>query len=315
MRLLFWGTPLPAAEVLKCLLAANHKVLCVVTQPDRPRGRGQKITFSSVKEATLKEGLALEQPESLKENRAFKSRLESLRPDLAVVAAYGKILPQEILAIPRFGFINLHASLLPKYRGAAPIQWALLNGEAETGVTIFKLTESLDAGPIIAQKKIAVDEDDTTDTLSKKLFDAGKKLLISTLEKIEKGTALYLPQNEAEVSFAPSLTKESGEINWKESALAIHNRIRALVPWPGARTYHGGKILKLWKSSLNLPAVRPRAALLGTVVEVVKEEGFVVATGRRNLLILEVQPQGGKRMNGYAFIIGHKIAVGTVFPS
>ena len=237
MRIIFFGTPEPAVAVLETLLKGNNEIVCVVTQPDRPKGRGQKLSFSPVKESALKHALPVEQPESVKNNKVFQSLIASLKPDLAVVVAYGKILPKELLAIPRYGFINLHASLLPKYRGAAPVQWALLKGEKESGITIFKIVEQLDAGPVIAQKKIKISEDDTAETLLKKIMAEGAKLLTAVLKAIAAGKADPVEQNEAAVTYAPQLTKESGEIDWKKSAREVHDRIRGLVPWPAAHTF------------------------------------------------------------------------------
>jgi len=315
MRIVYFGTPRPSVEILKLLLEQKYEIICVVTQPDRPRGRGQKLSFSPVKEVALRYGLPLEQPEEVKNNAVFRSYLESLGFDLGIVVAYGKILPKEILAIPRLGFINVHASLLPKYRGAAPIQWALLKGEEETGVTIFKLTELLDAGPILAQKKLKIEEDDNAETLTRKLFALGGELLLESLPKLEKGEAEFIPQNEAEVTFAPSLTKESGEIDWHKSALEIHNRVRALYPWPTAHTFYRGKRLKVLKTKATVPDLKVKLKLPGTVLEIIKEEGFVVATGAGNLLVLEVLPEAGKRMKACDFVGGYGLEVGEVLPS
>lgn len=315
MKIVFFGTPGPAAKILEALITAKHEILCVVTQPDRPRGRGQKVAFSPVKEIALKHALPLEQPEEVKDNPVFRTLLGSLKPEIAVVVAYGKILPKEILAIPEQGFINVHASLLPKYRGAAPIQWALLKGEKETGITIFKLTEALDAGPVILQKKIRIEDEDDAETLSEKLFREGGKLLPKALSQLEKGTAKYHAQKEADVAYAPSLTKESGEIDWKKSALEVRDRIRALVPWPAAHTFYRGKRLKILRSRPQMLDLKSEAGLPGAVVHILKPEGFIVAAGKGDLLILEVQPEAGKKMGAYDFAIGHGLKTGEVLPS
>lgn len=312
MRIIFLGTPEPAAKILEALVEAKHKILCVVTQPDRPRGRGQKVTFSPVKEVALKHALPLEQPEFVKNNPVFTSLLESLKPDIGVVVAYGKILPKEILDIPKFGFVNVHASLLPKYRGAAPIQWALLRGEKETGVTVFKLMELLDAGPIVVQEKIEIKEGDNAETLSHKLFEEGSRLLLKVLDEIGKGKAQYLPQREAEATFAPSITRESGEIDWRKSAEEIHNRIRALVSWPGAHTFYREKRLKILRSKIHIVDFAVKLKAPGTIVQIVKDEGFIVATGSGHLLIAEVQPEAGKKMKAYDFVIGYSVKVGEI---
>jgi len=252
MKIVFMGTPEPAALIFEALRGAGHDVLAVVTQPDRPRGRGQKITFSPVKEKAIEHDLPLEQPEKVKGNRNFIARLKSLEPDLIVVVAYGKILPREILEIPKHGCINVHASLLPKYRGAAPIQWALLNGEKETGVTIMKVDERLDTGDIILQDKVKIGEEDDALSLTKKLFDRGGELLLRALSQIEERRIKFFPQEEAKATNAPAITKESGEIDWRRSAAEIHNRVRALVPWPAAHTFCREKSLKIWKSKIHV---------------------------------------------------------------
>ncbi|MGB9612752.1 MAG: methionyl-tRNA formyltransferase [Candidatus Margulisiibacteriota bacterium] len=315
MKIVFLGTPEPAAKILEELVAAGHEIACVVTQPDRPQGRGQKLSFSPVKEVALRLDLSVEQPEFIKNNKVFEVLLQSLKPDVGVVVAYGKILPGEILNIPKFGFVNVHASLLPKWRGAAPIQWALLKGEKETGVTIFKLTEILDAGPIIAQERLKIEDEDDAETLTKKLFELGGKLLLKCLPEIEKNKVRYIPQNESEVTFAPSITKESAEIDWKRTAEEIHNRIRALVIWPGAHTFYRGKRLKILKSKIFAPDLLGRLKSPGKIVQIVKNEGFVVAAGRGYLLITRVQPEAGKQMRAYDFVLGHSLKTDEVFPS
>jgi len=315
MKIIFMGTPEPAASILQELISSQHEIVCVVTQPDRPKGRGQKLTFPPVKEIALKNDLPIKQPEKVKNNAVFTSLLKSLKPDMIVVVAYGKILPQEIIEVPKLGCINVHASLLPKYRGAAPIQWALINGESETGISIMKINERLDAGEIILQKKIKISEADNAITLFEKLFDLGGKLMLRVLEQIEHGTARFTAQDDAQATFAPSLTKESGEIDWKNSALSIHNRIRGTVPWPVTHTYYKEKLLKIWKSQIHVLALEMEFKAAGTIVQVVKNTGFIVSTGNGHILILEVQPEGKKKMGAYEFVIGHKISAGSVLPS
>ena len=315
MKIVFMGTPEAAALSLKALIEGGHEILAVVTQPDRPRGRGRKISFPPVKELALKYSLRIEQPKKIKGNRDFISLLRSLDPAIIVVVAYGRILPREILDIPEHGCVNVHASLLPKYRGAAPIQWALLNGEKETGVTIMKLDELLDTGDIILQEKVEIRDDDNAFSLSRKLFSAGSRLLLKALEQIEEGKAQYRPQKEAEATQAPAIQKESGEIDWRRPAPEIHNRIRAMVPWPGGHTFYRERLLKIWRSDLHVADLATRHKLPGTVVHIVKQVGFIVATGRGHLLILEVQPEGGKRMGAYDFVIGHDVKIGETLPS
>lgn len=315
MRIVFMGTPEAGAKVLSDLISAKHEILAVVTQPDRPKGRGQKISFSPVKELALKYALPIQQPEKVKGNEVFISFLKSLNPEIIVVVAYGKILPKEILAIPKYGCVNVHASLLPKYRGAAPIQWAILSGEKETGVTIMKLEELLDTGEIILQEKVKIEEEDDAVTLSKKIFDLGSKLLLKALEEIAQGKAKYVKQNEAAATYAPAITKESAEIDWRKSAVQIHNRIRAMVPWPVAHTFYKEKLLKIWKSEIHLADLETRYKLPGTIVGIIKKVGFIVATGKGHLLVTSVQPEGKKRMPAYDFVIGYKLKIGEVLPS
>ena len=315
MKIVFFGTPEPAAEVLQTLIDAKCEIVAAVTQPDRPQGRGQKVAFSPVKELTLKAGLPVEQPATVRNNPGFQAYLSSLKPDLCVVAAYGKILPQEILDIPKHGFINLHASLLPKYRGAAPIQWALLNGEKETGISIFKLVAELDAGPVLARATVKIEDNDNAETLTSKLFMAAGPLLIKTLREIEIGEAKDVPQNEAEASFAPTLTKESGEIDWKKPAEEINDRIRALITWPAAHTFFRGKRLKIFKARVEPLDIAAQARQAGLIIEIVKNEGILVASGRGDLLLLEVQLEGKKRMKAYDFVIGHDVKTGETLPN
>ena len=313
MKIVFMGTPETAATALEELVSSQHKIICVVTQPDRPKGRGRKLTFPPIKDVALKYNLPLEQPEKVKNNPTFISSLKSIKPDIIVVVAYGKILPKEILTIPEYGCINVHASLLPKYRGAAPIQWALLKGEKETGITIMKIDDRLDTGDIILQKKIKISDEDNTETLSKKLFAAGRKLLLKALEQIEEGKAKFVKQNEAEATNAPSITKESGELDWRKPALEIHNRVRAMVPWPVAHTFFQRKLLKIWQTTLY--AKEAKSHLPGTIEQVVKGTGFSVATGAGAILIREVQAEGKKRMPAHDFVVGRKIKIGDKIPS
>ena len=314
MRIVFMGTPEPAKKILQALLDAKKEVVLVVTQPDRPKGRRLKVSKSPVKELAEKVRISIETPERVKD-KIFIEKLKSIAPDIIVVAAYGKILPKEILDIPKHGCINVHASLLPKYRGAAPIQWALMNGEKETGVTIFRLKETLDTGDIILQKSIPIEDNDDAETLSGKLFDLGGKLLLEAIDLIENGKAEYKPQKEADASYAESLRKESGVIDWHKSAIDIHNRVRAMYPWPGAHTYYNGKILKILKSEIKIVNLETKHKDPGTIIDVVKELGFIVATGKGHILIKEVQPAGKKKMRAFDFCIGHNVKAGVVLPS
>jgi methionyl-tRNA formyltransferase len=315
MKLIFMGTPVQAAAILEQLVQAKHEVLAVITQPDRPKGRGRKLTASPVKETALKYGLSVEQPEKVRGNQELVARIGSLKPAAIVIVAYGQILPKEIIDIPKHGCINVHASLLPKYRGAAPMQWALLNGEKTTGVTIMRINERLDAGEIILQQKVKITDDDNTLTLSKKLFDHGGKLLTRALKQLEQGKAKLVAQNEAEATNAPAILKESGEIDWRKTAWQVHNRIRAMVPWPVAHTFFKEKLLKIWVSEVHVADLATRYKLPGTIVELVKDTGFIVATGQGHLLIREVQLAGGKRMPAQVFVHGHDVRIGETLPN
>ena len=315
MKIIFMGTPEKSAVVLQALLDAGHEILAVVTQPDRPKGRGQKIAFSPVKELALAKYLPVQQPEKLKNNQVFFSFLKSLQPELMVVVAYGKILPEAMLSIPRYGSINLHASLLPKYRGAAPIQWALLNGEQATGVTIMRLNPRLDAGEIILQEKIVIEDKDNAESLAQKLFARGGELLLEALRQIEQGKAQYRMQNEAGVSYAPAISKESGEIDWRKTAVEINNRLRALLPWPMAHTFHREKTLKIWQAEISPLALELKPAQPGTITQLLKKVGFMVATGKGSLLIKVVQPEAKNRMGAYDYVLGHHLTVGEILPN
>ncbi len=312
MKIVFMGTPEPAKKILQALIDAKKEVVLVVTQPDRPKGRGLKLAKSPVKELAENSNIPVDTPEKVK-GKTFIEELKTYEPDIIVIAAYGKILPKEILDIPKQGCINVHASLLPKYRGAAPIQWALLNGEKETGVTIFKLKETLDTGDIILQKSLKIKDEDNAETLSDKLFQLGGKAVVEALELIESGRAKYAPQDDSKATYAESLRKESGIIEWHKSAKEIHNRIRAMYPWPGAYTYYNGKMLKILSSEVK--SKDGKHADPGMVVEVIKGEGFVAAAGQGTILIKEVQPEGKKRMGAFDFCIGYKISKGVVLPS
>lgn len=312
MRIVFFGTPREAAGVLKTLFGSRHDVVAVFTQPDRPKGRGLKVEPSAVKRLAAQRGLKVLEPEKLSDEK-IKEALVELNADIGVVVAYGKIIPSELLSIPKSGMINIHASLLPKYRGAAPIQWALLNGEKETGVTIFKLAEMLDAGDVIAQESVKIEGGDNAGSLGRKLFDAGGGLLLKILDDLDSGKAKFTKQDETKVTYAPKITKAIGSIDWRDPAEKIFNKIRALAPQPGAFTYHRKKILKILAAEYG-PLAEKRSAP-GTIVEVAKNSGFVVSTSHGDLFVKVVQPESGKKMNAWEFVIGHQVKCGDILPS
>jgi methionyl-tRNA formyltransferase len=305
------GTPEPAALCLKALIEAKENIVAVITQPDRPKGRGLKLAPSPVKEIALHYNIAVHQPEKIKDQETI-DLIKNLKPDLIVVVAYGKILPKEMIDMPKYGTINVHASLLPEYRGAAPIQWALMNGEKTTGITIMKVIEALDAGDIIIQRSLAIEDEDNTLTLSDKLFKLGSKLLVEAVSQVKNGKILLIKQDEKQVSFAPSLEKEMGVIDWKKSARDIFNQIRACNPWPVAYTYLNGKMFRIFSAELGLADKNDGP---GTIVDLVKEKGFIVASGDGTLLIKEVQIEAGKKMNAWDLVNGRKIKIGDVLPN
>lgn len=309
MRIIFMGTPQPAAACLQALLDAEEQVVAVVTQPDRPKGRFLHTAPSPVKELAQKYKIPVETPEKIKD-AIFIERIKALVPDLIVVVAYGKILPKEMIAIPKYGAINVHASLLPKYRGAAPVQWALLKGEHETGVTVMQISETLDTGDIILQDKVLIDPADNAETLLDKLFARGAQTLLAALDLIKKGTAKRTPQKDADATYAPLIAKESGEIDWKKSAIEVNNRVRALVPWPAAHTFYKGKMLKVLRSE---PVSLPGKFQPGEIVDV--KNDLIVACEGGALLIKEVQLQGGRKMSAHDFVRGHPLLIGDSLPS
>ena len=304
------GTPEPAKTCLEALINAREEVVAVITQPDRPKGRGLKLAPSAVKETAIHYNIPVFQPEKIKDKDAV-DLIRGFKPDLIVIVAYGKILPKEIIDIPKLGTINVHASMLPKYRGAAPVQRALLNGDKFTGITIMKVTEELDAGDIILQESIPIYETDNTAILIEKLFKIGAQLLIKAVSQIKNGKAKYVKQDEKIISFAPTLKKEDGIIDWKKKAAEISDQIRAFNPWPIAYTYYKGKILRILKAEQMAKEGCPE----GKVLEIVKNKGFVVGACDGALLITEVQAESGRKMSAWEFIAGHKLNVGDVLPS
>jgi len=307
-RIVFFGTPSFALPALQGLFKGPDQVVGVVTQPDREKGRGRKVILSPVKEFTLQYGLIPLQPESVKEE-AFQGAVKGLQPDLIVLVAYGQILSKSILSIPKYGAVNVHASLLPKYRGAAPIAWAILNGEKVTGVTTMMMDEGMDTGDVLLQVEIPMDDEETGETLHDRLASTGAQLLVETLEKMKGGNIQPIPQDHSKATYAPPLKKEDGHIDWKKEAMEINRQVRALNPWPGAFTKWGDRLLKIYKGEIREGT---RADRTGTVVW--EGSDFIeVGTGKNSFLIKEVQLEGRKRMAIREFLSGHPIPVGTVF--
>lgn len=308
MKVVFMGTPDFAVGTLEEVIRAGHEVVLVVTQPDKPKGRGKELQFPPVKQCAIAHGIEVFQPGRVKEDKNVEY-IKKYKPDIMVVAAFGQILPQGLLDLPKYGCINVHASLLPKYRGAAPIQWAILNGEAVTGVTIQRMDMGIDTGDIISMCEVGIDEEETGGSLFDKLADAGAKLCIETMERLEKGTAEFVPQNHEAATHTSMITKELGDMDWTHPAVELERLVRGLTPWPGAYTHLGNKMLKVWKTKV-LDEQSEKAP--GTVVRTEKD-GLVVQTGDKCLKLLEVQLEGKKRMDAGAFLRGCPVAAGTAF--
>jgi len=313
LKIIFLGTPQFALPCLELLIESDEEIQAVITRPDAPQGRGRKIIAPPVKLLAEKHNLSLLQPKSVNQTD-FIDRIKGLKPDLLVAVAFGEIFSPDLLAVPVYGGINVHASLLPKYRGGAPINWAIIKGEEETGVTIMKMEEKLDRGGIILQKKIDILPDDDAVRLHDKLSILGKEALGEALDLIKKGKMNPQSQKDEEASSAPNLKKEDGLIDWRKEAFEIHNLVRGTIPWPGAFTYinlSGEKTnLKIWKSSLVKKEVS-REFRTGEIVRLEKN-GWEVATGKGLILIEEVQAAGGKRLTAYDFSLGHDIKAGVV---
>lgn len=306
-RIVFFGTPSFAVPALEALIRTGEQVVAVVTQPDRGKGRGRRILPSPVKEAALRHGIAVLQPETMKDP-AFETVLRNLRAEFFIVVAFGRILPKSMLAIPIRGAINVHASLLPRYRGASPIAWVLLKGETKTGVTTMLMDEGMDSGPILLQKEVDIEEKETAETLHDKLASLGAELLVETIEGMRRGVLSPLAQDHSQATYAPPLTKEDGQIDWTMEAREIDRKVRAFCPWPGAFTHWKGQLLKICRGSIEKGEHR---AIPGTVVWVAST--FVeVATSKDRYRIEEVQLEGKRRMGVREFLCGHPISVGTV---
>jgi len=311
MVVVFFGTPQFAVPTLRRLLDSPHRVAGVVTQPDRPRGRGQKVTHSPVKTLALERGLPVFQPDRLKPPDVSDT-LRAWQPDLGVVAAYGRIIPEQLLTIPRLGMINVHASLLPRYRGAAPVHRAVINGDRETGVTIMRVVKELDAGGMFAKVTRPIGPDDTSDVVEADLAAMGAELLVTVVDQLAAGTAHEEAQDEAQVTYAPRLTKEEGLIHWSERASQIHNRVRGLYPWPHAYTFLKGARLILLRSAVRAREEHASGTPPGTILAV-SSEAIQVATGDGALDIIEVQPEGRRVMRVHDFLLGHRLAAGETF--
>lgn len=309
LRVAFFGTPAFAVPTLEHLVQSPHPVAGVITQPDRPRGRGQQVTDAPVKALAVALGLPVLQPERLARD-SFESAFANLRADIGVVAAYGKILPDWLLATPRLGLINVHASLLPRYRGASPVHRAVMAGDADTGVTIMRVVKALDAGPMLAHVRIPIHENDTTSAVEAALAVRGAELLVRTLDDIEAGRATETPQDEALVTYAPKLTKAEGLVDWRRSARDVHNLVRGLWPWPHAYTFLDGTRLILHRTRLS---DRAAGQLPGTILAASAADGLHVACGDGAVEILELQLEGKRVMSARDAMASRLLPAGARF--
>jgi len=312
MRIVFMGTPQFAVPSLTRLIEAGYNIVAVVTQPDRPQGRKKVLTPTPVKEAAAKLDIPVLQPEKMRSPEAIE-QLAAYEPDLIVTAAYGQILPKAVLELPKHGCINVHGSLLPQYRGGAPIQRSIINGESETGVTIMYMAEGLDTGDMISRVAVAITDEDNAGTIFNKLSDEGAQLLLETLPPLINGELTAIPQNNAEATYAPNLTRADEHIDWSKSAREIFNQIRGLSPMAGGYTYLNQEVFKIW-SSKPLLANGQRQEAIGTITAATSE-GITVQTGDGYLLLTEIQPSGKRKMNAADWLQGARAIVGASFSS
>jgi methionyl-tRNA formyltransferase len=319
LRVVFFGTPQFAVPTLEALLASRHRVVGVITQPDRPRGRGQRVTDAPVKAAAVAHALPIVQPATLRGDDAAAA-LAAWAPDLGVVAAYGQLIPKALLELPRFGMINVHASLLPKYRGAAPVHRAIIAGDTETGVTIMRVAPRLDAGAMFAKVIVPIGPDQTSDELERELAVAGARLLVQVTDAIAGGTAREEAQDDSQVTYAARLTKEEGLIDWSQPAQRIHDRVRGLFPWPHAYSYVNGRRVIVWRTSTSTDTGdTPRELAPGTPAppgSIVRADahGLHAAAGDGRLLaLLELQSEGGRPLRAQDFLRGQALQPGMRF--
>lgn len=311
MKVIFMGTPEFSVGALEALVEANHQVVLVVTQPDKPKGRGKEMQITPVKACAIKHNIPVFQPVKIKEKEAVET-LRGYEADVFVVAAFGQILSEEILNMPKYGCINIHASLLPKYRGAGPIQRVILDGMKETGITIMKMDKGVDTGDMLLQSVVPIDEKETGDSLHDKLAIEGAKLIVEALYKIEAGDITPVKQNDADSSYAGMLNKSMGKIDWNKDAVQIERMVRGLNSWPGTYTSYNGKVLKIWESEVCEKEKTLENEAPGMVITVDKE-ALYVRTGEKVLKITQVQLEGKKRMSVKEFLLGCRIEAGEIF--
>lgn len=330
MNIVFMGTPDFAVEGLKALYEAGHNILAVVSQPDKPSGRGMKLMPTPTKEFAQEKGIKVFQPEKVKNNTEFLEDLKALNPEVIVVIAYGKILPVEILELPKYGCINVHGSLLPKYRGAAPIQWSIINGDLETGVTTMYMDKGMDTGDMLLKEKVKIEDDETYGTLYEKLKTLGGSLIVKTLEELEKGDLKRERQSD-DFSIAPMIFKEECKIDWSKSAVEIRNLVRGVNPAPGAWTTLNDKVYKIWKCKIykenidsfqdnlkneelnNMTNFKENSQNYGNILVSNSKEGLLVSTGKGIISIEEIQAPNSKRMNILDYLRGNNIELNSKF--
>lgn len=310
MKIVYMGTPDFAVGALEALIKAGHQITAVVTQPDKPKGRGKELQMSPVKQCALKYDIPVFQPVKIKQQEEV-SILRNFEADIFIVAAFGQILSEEILKMPKFGCINIHASLLPKYRGAGPIQRVILEGEKETGITIMQMDKGIDTGDILLQSSFPIDPKETGDSLHDKLAEEGARLIVEALEKIEAGEITPRKQKEEEASYAGMLQKSMGRIDWNKDAAQIERMVRGLNSWPSAYTTYRGKTLKIWDSDISENETASGDAIPGTVTAV-KKDAIYVRTGDKELKITQLQLEGKKRMPVKDFLLGYQIKAGEI---
>ena len=304
----FMGTPSFSVPFLDALLKSGRRVAGVLTQPDKPRGRGQRLTVPPVKESAIGHNLPVFQPKRLSDPAVIE-QIKRIHPEYIVVVAYGKIVPAEILRIPEKGCINVHASLLPEYRGASPVQWAIVEGRTYTGVTTMVMAETLDTGDILLQERLSIERDDTAGSLGIKLSEIGVRLLVRTLDGLDRGEIIPMPQDHAKATYAPLLRKEDGLIDWGAGSEEIFNRIRGFDPWPGAYTFYKGDRWGVWRGEVL--ETRDLSHSTGEIIRV-QPEGIVVATGDGALKVTEIQAEGKRRMSVADYLRGHKVEKGVI---
>ncbi len=314
MKVIFMGTPEFSVPTLNALIQSKHEVVACYTQPDKPKGRGKKMMMTPVKELCLEHQIPVYQPKRIRHAEEVQ-KFKAIQADVAVVIAYGQILPHEILSHPRYGCLNIHASLLPKYRGAAPYQWAILRGEKETGITTMQMDVGMDTGDMLLKSTLNIASDETAGSLHDRLMVLGGDLILETLDGIEAGTLKPIQQQEDEATYAPMLKKEEGNIDWSQSAKEIEQKIRGLCPWPSAYSYFNGDLIKLWKAEVEMSPIGLNVEKkgIGTICHIDKNRGIGVCCGQGILYIQCLQEQGKKRMEIKDYLNGHTLNIGDKF--